>query len=79
LRVRDPHRSRDELKSQQRVRDVLLRRNELGRECWRYQRFVRTLSAPEMPNGYLSWPALAMNPLLAATAVVGAVWIVCCS
>lgn len=42
---------------------------------WQYRRFVSALSAPEIPRGYLLWPGPAMNGLLAATALTGAVWI----
>lgn len=45
---------------------------------WQYRRFLRQLSAPEFPPGYMTWPAPAMNVLLAATACVAAGWIVVC-
>jgi putative membrane protein len=43
---------------------------------WQYRRFLKQLSAPEFPPGYLTWPGPAMNYLLAATACVAAGWMV---
>lgn len=45
---------------------------------WQYRRFVKALSAPEVPRGYLTWPGVGLSLLLAATAIAGAWWIVLC-
>jgi inner membrane protein YidH len=44
--------------------------------AWQYQRFLKELSAPEMPRGHLTWPAPALNALLAVAALAMAVWFV---
>lgn len=43
---------------------------------FQYQRFLRELSAPEIPRGHLRWPGPVLNTLLAAAAVVMAFWFV---
>ncbi|MET0413126.1 MAG: DUF202 domain-containing protein [Polyangiaceae bacterium] len=44
--------------------------------AWQYRRFLKDLSAPEMPRGHLTWPAPALNGLLAVAALAMAVWFV---
>jgi putative membrane protein len=43
---------------------------------WQYKRFLRDLSAPELPRGHLTWPGPALNTLLAAASVGMALWLV---
>jgi putative membrane protein len=43
---------------------------------WQYRRFLRELTAPEVPRGYMTWPGPAMNIALAVTALTAAVWMV---
>jgi putative membrane protein len=45
---------------------------------WQYRRFLRELSAPEVPRGYLTWPAPAMSMLLAGASLTAAVWMFVC-
>jgi putative membrane protein len=45
---------------------------------WQYRRFLRELSAPELPRGYMTWPGPALNLLLASTALAAALWMVVC-
>ena len=41
---------------------------------WQYWRFLRELTHPELPRGYMTWPGPAMNLALAVTALTAAVW-----
>ena len=41
-----------------------------------YRRFIRELSAPEVPRGHLTWPGPAMNGVLATGALTMALWFV---
>jgi putative membrane protein len=41
---------------------------------WQYKRFLRDLSAPEVPRGHLTWPGPALNTLLAASSLGMALW-----
>jgi len=43
---------------------------------WQYRRFLRDLSAPEVPRGHLTWPGPALNTLLAAASLGMAMWFV---
>jgi putative membrane protein len=43
---------------------------------WQYRRLLRELSEPEVPRGYLTWPACAINVLLAGSALATAWWTV---
>jgi len=45
---------------------------------WQYRRFLRELSAPEIPRDHATWLGPAMNLLLAAAALGSAFWIVVC-
>jgi putative membrane protein len=44
--------------------------------AWQYRRFLRELTTPEVPRGYMTWPGPAMNLALAVTAFSAAVWMV---
>jgi putative membrane protein len=41
-----------------------------------YRRFLRELSAPEIPRGHMTWPGPAMNSVLAFGALSMAFWFV---
>jgi putative membrane protein len=41
-----------------------------------YRRFLKELTEPEIPRGHLTWPAPAMNFVLAGAAILMAVWFV---
>lgn len=41
---------------------------------WQYRRFLKQLSAPEVPRGHMTWPGPAMNTLLAIAAAIMALW-----
>lgn len=43
---------------------------------WQYRRLLRALHASAIPRGYLTWPGIAMNTVLAAGAVAAAAWMV---
>lgn len=43
---------------------------------WQYHRFLKELTAPEVPRGYMTWPGPALNLALAFTALAAAVWMV---
>ena len=43
---------------------------------WQYRRFLKQLTAPEVPRGYMTWPGPALNVALALTALAAAVWMV---
>jgi putative membrane protein len=43
-----------------------------------YRTFVKALTAPEIPRGYMTSLGPAMNLFLAVTALVGVFWIVVC-
>jgi putative membrane protein len=43
---------------------------------WQFRRFLRELSAPEIPRGQLTWTGPLINLLLAAAAVAMATWFV---
>lgn len=44
--------------------------------AWQFKRFLRELSAPEIPRGQLVWPGPAVNIALAVAAVGMAAWFV---
>jgi putative membrane protein len=44
--------------------------------AWQYRRFLKELSAPELPRGHLTWPGPVVNWLLATASVAMAVWFV---
>lgn len=41
---------------------------------WQYRRFVRTLGAPEIPRGHVTWLGPALNIVLTFVALAMAVW-----
>ncbi|MEC5385083.1 DUF202 domain-containing protein [Uliginosibacterium sp. H3] len=43
---------------------------------WQFRRFLRELSAAEIPRGQLVWAGPMINMLLAASAVAMAIWFV---
>ena len=44
--------------------------------AWQFMRFLRELSAPEIPRGHMVWPGPATNLGLAAVAMGMAIWFV---
>jgi putative membrane protein len=49
-----------------------------GLSSWQYLRFLRELSAAEIPNGYMTWPGPMINAVLATTALSAAAWMLAC-
>lgn len=41
-----------------------------------YRRFLRELSPTEVPQGYMTWPGVAINAVLATTAICAAGWMI---
>lgn len=44
--------------------------------AWQYKKFVQELTEPEIPRGHATWPAPAMNLLLACIALAMSAWFV---
>ncbi|HEX5126354.1 MAG TPA: DUF202 domain-containing protein [Rhodocyclaceae bacterium] len=43
---------------------------------WQYRRFLRELCEPEIPRAHMTWPAQAMNILLAGVSIAMAIWFI---